>query len=691
MAVSNAVKVKRKNIKSVDVTSFADGLDQRGAENTSIDSISYGRNVMVDSRNLLTYRYGLEAWLPDTVGTVNEVFPALYNGEEYYFIADDGKVKYCKDGDIAWTNCRGTNVVTTTNGVITTFIRVQDFLLILNNTDKTRYIDLSTKNMVQATFVADPTAAPTAAVTGITGTGTAKVYYAIGWNTPTGNTAISPILTQTVSKNRSMWKTDGTEYITVTRNNTPPAKATSWNLYAATAAAGGTIQASDMLLMQGGIDLSTTTFMDTGIISLDISQGTAPEDNSTDGFIAQYGIEVEGRPILYGIVGDEYAVRMGGDGEHPMDFSPTNGGYRAVLNKGTNYYPMSIVGWRNGQGIPSLTVLFSNTQGRSKQSVLEQQTITYGTFTFVVWGVTEQNYGAAGVSSPYAVVNNNGMLVFPTSAGFNKMDTEASMQNVISTKFIDQKIKETMSSISPSLLNKVVGAGWADKLYFTIPSRGYTYNNQIAVYDVSNKDRPKWYIFDIRAQWLGVISPDTETAFVYVCQDNHIYKLKPAYATFDTLSDGTTQPFPIEASGPLQGFNDAHTAFNAIIQVVFYLVEALGEIEVGISYLNKNGKVKTKTKKVNLGSYQASYDGGWSSTEYLFNDSVGGTALTWDELSPISNVETAEKRKKRQKMRMRVITNEAQWFIRTGIGYNAVTLRSVSYESISLGVDADLR
>src|SRR5690606_20557266 len=106
-----------------------------------------------------------------------------------------------------------------------------------------------------------------------------------------------------------------------------------------------------------------------------------------------HGIESEGRPIFFGDKEDPYAIWIGGIGEYAMDLSPANGGYKAVLNKGTNYYPTNVIGFRNGQGIPSLTVLYSNTEGLSKQSILEQHTVNYGNQSFVVWGAKEQNYG----------------------------------------------------------------------------------------------------------------------------------------------------------------------------------------------------------------------------------------------------------------------------------------------------------
>ena len=40
------------------------------------------------------------------------------------------------------------------------------------------------------------------------------------------------------------------------------------------------------------------------------------------------------------------------------------------MNDGTNFAPMSVVGFRNGQGIPGLTVLFTSIEGLSSSRLL---------------------------------------------------------------------------------------------------------------------------------------------------------------------------------------------------------------------------------------------------------------------------------------------------------------------------------
>lgn len=582
-----------------------------------------------------------------------------------------------------------TNVMTTGAGIITTFVRVLDKVLALNGVDKLRYIDLATLNMVQYLPVVDPTNAPTATATGITASGSFKVFYAISFNSSIGTTAISPILSQAVSKSRSSWKTDGSEYLTIARNNTTPTNATSWNLYLATAAAGGTIAVTDMLLLASGLDLSVTSFLDTGTISINISQGTAPEDNSTDGQIVQYGIESEGRPILWGDPAHPENLYIGGDGESALDFSPTNGGYVKPLNKGTNYYPMSVVGFRNGQGIPSLTVLFSNTQGLSKQMILEQQTVTYGNLSFVVWGVTEQNYGSAGVSSPYAVLNYLGKLMFPSADGIVAMDTQASLQNVLSSQRISDPISETVSTFRNEALKYIVGTAWNNRVMMTVPSRGYSYNNELIIYDLTKKAAPIWYKWDLRCQWIGVVSPADSASFVYVCQDNNIFRLQTSYVAQDDAAAGLSTPFPLSARGTLLGTNQAHNNYVAINQAMFYLQDVIGTVEIGVTYRDREGKLNTKSRPISRGEYAQSHSGNWSDRSYLFSGHT--TYNRWSDSPFIEDVNTAAKTTIREPLELdNVIASEAQWFINTNLDNSSFTLRSVSYEGVNIGIKADL-
>ena len=186
MAIDKPLQVKAAKIVSSDIMSFASGLDERGDYNITPDSYSRGRNVMVNSSNNLTKRFSRQRWLPDSIGFNSEVSTVYYNDQIYYFIADGGRVKYIQDNGTAWIDCGGTNAITTTTGLITTFLRTNDILLCMNGTDTLRYIDLSNLQMTQFTAVINPVSNITAAATGITVGGGSTVYYGFTYNSDGG-------------------------------------------------------------------------------------------------------------------------------------------------------------------------------------------------------------------------------------------------------------------------------------------------------------------------------------------------------------------------------------------------------------------------------------------------------------------------------------------------------------------------
>lgn len=440
-------------------------------------------------------------------------------------------------------------------------------------------------------------------------------------------------------------------------------------------------------MLAAGLDLNTLSIVDNGTLAIDIGRGNPPSENSTDGMVCKHGIETNGRPVLFGDVNNPYNIWIGGDGEYALDFSSSHGGYRAEVSKGTNYYPSSVIGFRNGQGIPSLTVLFSNTQGLSKQATLEQQTVTYGNQTFVVWGVTEQNYGAAGVASSYGVVNYNGELSFPTTDGFMTMDTQPQLQNVISTRRISKDITPYVNKVSVSALKEIIGTAWNNRIFWLIPANGFSVPTEILVRDMENNGA--WLTIPIAAQWIGTVSPPTTAAFVYISQGVHTYKMFESFGTVDYLS-GAPVPFDTEVIGSLIGVNDAHNAYKAIVQAMFYLNKLLGTVTIGVNYRNEAGRLKTKQKVITGAKYVLSSAGGWSSPQYTyanFKAPAGWGAVAKVGVQTSGGVGIA----KRAALQINDIASECQWFIKSSAGYNNYQLRAVSYEGENLGIKPDLR
>lgn len=694
MAIADPVKVPKKNIGSIDQNGWSGGLFLNGEQLAEGNQFVESIDVELTSTGRLKPRKSLQKWLPDTVEAGYEIFPARVDGELYFFTADEDKLKYCQIGDSAWQDCGGDNEIVTNNGGKTTFLRVLNSILVLNggNGDKLCYIDLESGgfNVVKYVLVANPADPLTAAATGITASGDYKIYYGWTYSSAVGETEISPILEQAISKPRDQWDPEGTEFLTLTFPDfgAEPVGSTYRNLYIALAANGGTIQPSDMLMVAAGLDLNQEKFVDNGTLAIDIGRGNPPAVNSTDGPRVTNGIETNGRPVLYGDVDEPDNVWIGGDGEFARDFSSANGGFRSQPSKGTNYYPASVVGFRNGQGIPSLTILFSNTQGISKQATLEQQTINYGNQSFVVWGVTEQNYGAAGVASPYGVVNYKGQLSFPSTDGMMSMDTQPQLQNVLSTRDIDRDVKEYIRRVKVSALNEIVGTAWNNKFMWIVPANGFDTPTEILVRDLENNG--SWYTLKIPAQWIGTVSPPDSPAFVYIRQGVSTFKLFDSFGTVDFKGGGSTT-FGTYVKGARIGITDANNAYQAVVQAMFYLLDIIGDVTVGVNYLNQNGKLKTKTKTFHGPQYQRSTSGGWSDPQYVYHGFA--TPAGWSMPAEISTTPAVlERVDKRIPLNINDLASELQWFVQTpSDSYSDYLLRTVSFEGENLGVKPDLR
>lgn len=690
MAVRNPKPIPKKRIGSVDVTGFSGGMYLNGEQNAKGNQVVEGHDVELTIDGFITPRRSLTPWLPDTDEDGYQVFPAIWEGEVLNFTADDGKIRYCVDGDDDWTDCGGDNTITTQNGGKPIFLRILDVLLVLNggNGDRLCYVRLDNKQVVKYAAVTDPTTAPTAVATGITNSGAYKIYYGYTYSSATGETILSNILTYTINKPRDNWKTDGTEYLTITRPAGIPANAKKWNLYIALASSGGTIAATDMLLLAGGLDLATDSIVDNGALAIDIGRGNPPAVNSTDGPRVKYGIETNGRPVLFGDVDDPHNIWIGGDGDYALDFSSSNGGFRSQPSKGTNYYPASVIGFRNGQGIPSLTILFSNTQGISKQATLEQQTINYGNQSFVVWGVTEQNYGAAGVASSLGVVNYKGQLSFPSVDGFTSMDTQPQLQNVIATKEIDKDIMPYSERIKVEALDEIVGTGWGNRILWIVPSYGFDTPNHILIRDLNNNGA--WNPpLEIPAEWIGTVSPPSSPAFVYIRQGKKTFKLFESFGTVD-YKGGGPETFGTYARGALIGMNEARNGYQAMVQAMFYLVGLIGDIRLGVNYRDQNGDMQTVYEDVEGPPYVLSSAGGWSDPQYTY----GGFATPpgWTAVAQIDPTASALVRvDKRVPVPINDLVSEVQWWIESPDDYCDYLLRVVSYEGENLGVKPDLR
>jgi hypothetical protein len=213
------------------------------------------------------------------------------------------------------------------------------------------------------------------------------------------------------------------------------------------------------------------------------------------------------------------------------------------------------------------------------------------------------------------------------------------------------------------------------------------------VLDTNNKGidgKGAWYTLDIPADWIGVVSPQDDAAFVYISQGTKSYKLLKSVSTFDTKA-GVLAPFSTNITGAMIGMGgNAHNTWQANVQAMFYIVGLIGDITIGVNYRNQNGRLKSKSKLIHGPVFTPSVSGGWGDPEWTFGDFPGipgldSSAMVDDSVGAVVPIDV------RKAVRVDDIHNEAQWFTATEIGYNSFEIRSISFEGINLGVRPDLQ
>ena len=193
---------------------------------------------------------------------------------------------------------------------------------------------------------------------------------------------------------------------------------------------------------------------------------------------------------------------------------------------------------------------------------------------------------------------------------------------------------------------------------------------------------------DIPAQWIGVVSPPDSQAFVYISQGKSSYKLASGSSTFDTKTSAPA-PFSTGLTGPMVGMGDhgEHNHWRAVVQVMVDVRNLVGDITVGVTYKNQNGKPKTKTKLYHGPAYTPGVGGGYGDPGWSYSEvpHYGTTPKISSTLIAVSAID------KRIPVQIDDIMNEAQWFYYTPVGYGSYQIHSVSFEGISLGVRPDLQ
>jgi hypothetical protein len=191
-----------------------------------------------------------------------------------------------------------------------------------------------------------------------------------------------------------------------------------------------------------------------------------------------------------------------------------------------------------------------------------------------------------------------------------------------------------------------------------------------------NDNNGAFYTYDIPAQWIDIVTPNTEGAFIYICQGNQSFKLSQGNATFD-IKGGVPVPFATGATGPLIPMGSpAHNRWQADVQVMFYVMGLVGTITVGVNYYNQNGKLKTKSKVYVGPSYVPTVGGGWGDGQWTYGNfpAIPGWGYSPEIDTTLVALQPVDVR---IPVQIDDEMNEAQWWFSTEAGFNNYKIRRV--------------
>lgn len=680
-------EIKQTEISDRSINKFNTGLVTLSGIKAPDDAISQGVNLELTPDSMWTPRPSLSDHLALATNTIQgQVLPVNRPDKVYYFAMINGKASYTSTGDTKW------NAIDSPHNnydkvATTTFLQTDDKVLIMNGVNDLSYIDLTEMGFPIYVFdeIANPTVAPTATNVGLDGTAF-TIYYGYSYNGVVGETAISPILSYKILKPRDTWEPDK-HSVTLKIPNTVPTGAKSYNIYVALAAQGTSPNWEDMLRLATNLDLNNKSFVDNGTLVIDISRGNPPAQNSTKGPKTRQGIEANGRPILYDDPNDPWSIYIGGDSEHPLDFSTSHGGFRSVVGKGTAFYPQKISYFRSGQGIPELKILSSSVYGVGKTYKIGPKTITYADASFVVWEVEEEKVGSGGTTATHSVLTYSDNMYYWSPDGIEKTGTRAEIQNILSTNKINNRIEPSFKAVLKSRHNQVVGTAWSDKLYWAVPANGSNTNNQIWIYDLLNEGA--WYFHNIKADWMFTVSEKNGQTYVCVVDGKAVYKFSDKNVAMDTI-DGKNQRFITSAMGSSMAFNDQRNRYFYIIQAVFTLLSPRGKIKLGVSYTNENNQIKNIAREIDLSEgADFSSESGWSNPELQWDN-----IRAWsepDEMIQSNGPVGNNLQEYRFKLDIGDIVRSAQWTISSSTADANFQLSSITYQGKDLGTKIDLQ
>lgn len=572
---------QKKARKAVDIkqTKFNKGYISTLADSRiPNDALSDTTNITLEQDGLPRPRPSLVAYGQDLLGTCIGMgtFTKLVAGVperweiSMQVIGGVGKVHVRKDGE-TWTAAGGAGN-TYDDEAWCMFTQTNDRVYVSNATDAMSYYNISTGNMVVYTALATP-GTPTATRTNL-GTNTFTYYYKVSANNAVGETAASAAGTVQVSKLREQWNGSGhatPEYVTVTWSSV--ASATSYNIYV------GDTSGSEYYLGT----TSSTTFIDDNTQLINTFR-LFPSGDSTTGPKLKYLYNKNAQLFGVGDPSNPSYLWYSGSGQQAGDFSPFNGGGYVAINYGGDTLPVSVRSFRDGKGTPVVTVLSKGAAGQGKLHHVSFNTQTVGDSVIVYPEVYEAN-GQSGTVSPFAVVEADNSLIYPTGTDFKSTGTRANVVNILSTRSIAQGLEDDLARLNQDAMDMAVGIEYENKIYFALPV-GADENNEIWVHDLSRNGL--WILrWTVSAKHMWLYEDNSgDVHFQVLTSDNKTLEFTRTVATQD---DG--EPFRTRVKSGGIVFDPGGVSMASIEFMRFKFLYPSGSIDINVAGIGEDGPI----------------------------------------------------------------------------------------------------
>jgi hypothetical protein len=583
------------------------------------EGLSASQNVLLDQDGVIRPWPSLVPYGPQPVGTIlGEVaeYKEIDGATETNWmitvqnVAGTARVYIRKDQD-AWIMCTGKDYDTT---AACRFLQVDDKVLVCNGVDNLSFLDIPTKTVTPFTQVDTPSNGG-AVKTGLTNNTYPLSYKVTASNQ--GQSAASAEITVSVGKIRGNLWIGGTDFVTITADRETNAQFYHVYIKDAYTAGTGDWEYIGSVRDPGGV-ATTWSFVDNGTVAPDYTR-TAPIGDSSAGPKAKRAASVNGQVFLIGNPDAPREIYYGGNTiGNELNFSPFGGGGSLQVGAGGKELPSRIIGFRNGQGQPAITVLCRTTGGRGKRYLLSPQTTTIGTTVIDFFQVTEDN-GEDGTDAPDGVLLYRDALWYPSVDGFKTTYTKQQIQNILSTDSVSGGIRPDVNNISLAHLDKAVGVAYRDRLYWALPV-GADHNNQIWTLDL---ERGRGWMLPryVNADWLFTYEDNGGNARMLCLQDNMIMQFSYASLTND---NGT--PFSTYARSGIIKFSEDGLMWSQVLRVTFVFLRPRGEIQVQVDGLLED---EEQSQSLNTDAYiTADEIAGWG--ESGFSDPTNGWSETLD-------------------------------------------------------------